>query len=132
WGVDFGLLGVDGKLLGNPVSYRDSRTDGIFEREFAIVPRDQIFAQTGLQFMQINTLFQLLAMKLARDPQLENAQSLLMIPDLFHWLLTGVVANEMTVATTTQFFNTAQNRWATELLEQFDLPLRILGNVIQP
>jgi rhamnulokinase len=132
WGVDFGLLGGDGKLLSNPVSYRDSRTDGILERAFAIVPRDQIFAQTGLQFMQINTLFQLLAMKLARDPQFESAESLLMMPDLFHWLLTGVVANEMTVATTTQLFNTTQNRWATELLKQFDLPSRILCNVIQP
>jgi rhamnulokinase len=132
WGVDFGLLGRGDELLGNPVCYRDSRTDGLLERAFSIVPREEIFSQTGLQFMQINTLYQLLAMKLQNSPLLEIAQSLLMMPDLFHWLLTGVKANEMTDATTTQFFNPAQGRWATELLERFDLPTRILGTVIQP
>ena len=132
WGVDFALLGADGALLGNPVSYRDVRTDGILERAFAIMPREEIFAQTGLQFMQINTLYQLLAMKLARSPILETAASLLMMPDLFHFMLTGVKANEMTVATTTQFFNPATGRWAMELFERFGLPTKILGEVIQP
>ncbi len=132
WGVDFELLGPGGQLLGNPVSYRDARTDGILERAFAIMPREEIFAQTGLQFMQINTLYQLLAMKLACSPILETAASLLMMPDLFHFMLTGVKANEMTVATTTQFFNPAKGRWATELLEHFELPSKILGEVIQP
>ncbi len=131
WGVDFGLLGPDGELLGNPVSYRDVRTDGVLERAFAIMPREEIFAQTGLQFMQINTLYQLLAMKLARSPILERAESLLMMPDLFHFMLTGVKANEMTVATTTQFFNPTTGYWATELFERFELPTKILGNVIQ-
>ena len=108
WGVDFGLLGRGDELLGNPVCYRDPRTDGILERAFKIVPREEIFAHTGLQFMQINTLFQLLAMKLQNSPLLEAAESLLMMPDLFHWLLTGVKANELTNATTTQFFNPAK------------------------
>ncbi|HEY2826023.1 MAG TPA: rhamnulokinase family protein [Pirellulales bacterium] len=132
WGVDFGLLGPGDELLSDPVCYRDSRTDGMMERAFAIVPREQIFAQTGLQFMQINTLYQLLAMKLQNSPLLETAQSLLMMPDLFHWLLTGVKANEMTDATTTQFFNLRSGRWATELLNRFGLPTHILGTVIQP
>jgi rhamnulokinase len=82
--------------------------------------------------MQINTLYQLLAMKLARSAELERAGSLLMMPDLFHFMLTGVRANEMTIATTTQFFNPAKGEWATDLLERFGLPTKILGKVIQP
>ncbi len=89
WGVDFGLLGRGDELLGNPVHYRDPRTDGLLERAFAVVPRETIFAQTGLQFMQFNTLYQLWAMRLAESPLLDVAESLLMMPDLFHWLLTG-------------------------------------------
>jgi rhamnulokinase len=132
WGVDFGLLGKGDELLGNPICYRDSRTDGMLERAFSRVPREEIFAQTGLQFMQINTLYQLLAMKLQNSAILEMAESLLMMPDLFHWLLTGVKGNEMTDATTTQFFNPVQGGWATELFERLSLPTRILGNIIQP
>ena len=94
WGVDFGLLGRDDVLLGNPYHYRDSRTNGMQEKAFSIVGREEIFRHTGLQFMQFNTLYQLLAMKLARSPLLDVAESLLMIPDLFHWLLTGVKCNE--------------------------------------
>ena len=105
WGVDFGLLGRGDELLGNPYHYRDARTDGLVERAMEIVPREEIFAQSGLQFMRFNTLFQLLAMQLAKSPLLDVAESLLMMPDLFHWLLTGVKANEFTNATTTQFFN---------------------------
>ena len=117
WGVDFALLARGDELLGNPVCYRDSRTDGILDRAFKILPREEIFAHTGLQFMQINTLYQLLAMKLQKSASLDAAESFLMIADLFHWLLTGVKANEMTNATTTQFFNPAKQAWATDLLE---------------
>src|SRR6478672_8749899 len=93
WGVDFGLLGRNDELLGNPYHYRDARTVGIFERTFKIVPREQIFAETGLQFMEFNTLYQLVAMKLANSSLLESAESFLMMPDLFHWLMTGVKGN---------------------------------------
>ncbi len=132
WGVDFGLLGSSDELLGNPVHYRDPRTNGLLERAFQIVPREQIFAHTGLQFMQLNTLYQLWAMKLAGSSVLDAAKSLLMVPDLFHWLLTGVKANEYTDATTTQFFNPQTGGWATELLEQFGLPTQILQPIVQP
>ncbi len=132
WGVDFGLLGRGDELLGNPYNYRDPRTEGMLERAFAIVPREEIFAATGLQFMQINTLYQLLAMRLADSPLLAAATSLLMIPDLFHWLLTGVKANEFTIATTTQFFDPRKNAWATELLERFGIPTQMLGEIVQP
>lgn len=132
WGVDFGLLGPGDELLGNPRHYRDHRTDGLMEQAFASVSREEIFAATGLQFMQFNTLYQLLAMKLERSPLLDLAESFLMIPDLFHWLLTGVKANEFTNATTTQFFDPAQHRWAKPLIARFQLPTKLLGDLIEP
>ncbi|NQU24100.1 MAG: rhamnulokinase [Candidatus Nealsonbacteria bacterium] len=132
WGVDFGLLGPGDELLGNPLHYRDARTNDMPERAFSIVPREEIFRHTGLQFLQFNTLFQLLAMKLAGSPLLDIAQTLLMVPDLFHWLLTGVKCNEMTEASTSQFYNPVTGGWATELLDKFDLPTGILGKIEQP
>jgi rhamnulokinase len=132
WGVDFGLLGRGDELLGHPVHYRDPRTDGLVERAFAIVPRQQIFARTGLQFMQFNTLFQLWAMRLAGSPLLDCAESLLLMPDLIHWLLTGVKANEQTNATTTQFFDPRQNDWARDLLAAFSIPEQIVGPIAPP
>lgn len=132
WGVDFALLGRGDTLLGNPYSYRDPRTSGLMEQAFARVSREEIFAATGLQFMQFNTLYQLLAMRLARSPLLEVAERLLMIPDLFHWLLTGVKSNEFTNATTTQFFDPTTGDWATSLLARLDLPAHILGEIADP
>jgi rhamnulokinase len=132
WGVDFGLLGRSDELLGNPYHYRDSRTNGMMEKAFGIVSRDQIFRHSGLQFMQFNTLYQLVAMKLAGSPLLDVAESFLMIPDLFHWLMTGVKCNEMTDASTTQFYDPIKGDWATELLDQFSLPTRILGKIAAP
>lgn len=132
WGVDFGLLGRNDELLGVPHHYRDRRTAGMLDKAFAVVPRTEIFKATGLQFMEFNTLYQLLAMKLANSPTLEIAQSFLMIPDLFHWLLTGIKANEATNASTTQFLNPRTRAWTIELLGRFGLPAQILGNIVQP
>src|SRR4051794_12232797 len=132
WGVDFGLLGKNDELLGIPHHYRDRRTVGILDKAFAVVPRAEIFKATGLQFMEFNTLYQLLAMKLAKSATLDCAQSFLMMPDLFHWLLTGVKANEATNASTTQFLCPYTRSWATDLVGKFGLPTQILGNVIQP
>jgi len=132
WGVDFGLLGRDDVLLGNPCHYRDGRTNGMLEKAFSIVPREEIFRHTGLQFMQLNTLYQLLAMKLAGSPLLDAGKTLLLMPDLFHWLLTGEKCNEFTDATTTQFYNPVKGGWATELLDRFALPTDLLGPIAQP
>jgi len=132
WGVDFGLLGRGDVLLGNPYHYRDGRTNGMPEKAFKLVDREEIFRQTGLQFMQFNTLYQLLAMKQANSPLLEMAETLLMVPDLFHWLLTGVKCNELTEASTSQFLNPATGDWARKLLEKFDLRTDILGRIEQP
>lgn len=132
WGVDFVLLDRNDELLGNPVCYRDPRTDGMMDRAFSIVPRDEIFAHTGLQFMQINTLYQLLAMQSQNSPLLDIAETMLMMADVFHWLLSGEKAVELTNATTTQFFNPTKATWAFEILEQFKLPTRFLRNTVQP
>ncbi|MDO4574848.1 MAG: rhamnulokinase family protein [Planctomycetia bacterium] len=132
WGVDFGMLDANGRLLSNPVAYRDSRTNGYPDAAFATVSRDEIFASTGLQFMQFNTLYQLAAMKKANDPLLEVGHRFLQIPDLFHWLLSGVEANEFTNATTTQFFNPTTGDWAYDLLEKFGIPTRFLGKITPP
>jgi len=132
WGVDYGLLGRGDELLGNPVAYRDRRTAGMFEQAFARVPRDEIFAETGLQFLEFNTLYQLLAAKLSGSPMLEAAESLLLIPDLLHWLLTGEKAIEQTNASTTQFYNPRSQSWSTNLLERLGLPTSILGEIVLP
>ena len=105
WGVDYGLLGADGLLLDTPRHYRDARTNGVMEKLFETVPRDQVFGYTGIQFMQLNTLYQLYAMHLSGAPALGVAARLLNIPDLFNYWLTGVAKSETTIASTTQFFN---------------------------
>jgi rhamnulokinase len=130
WGVDFSFLAADDALLSNPVCYRDPRTRGLLAAAEAIVPREEIFAATGLQFMEINSLYQLLALR--GSPVLETAERLLMIPDLFHWLLSGRRSNERTNATTSQCFDPRANDWAFAMLERFGLPRRIFGPVIEP
>jgi len=132
WGVDYGLLSPDGAMLDNPRNYRDPRTAGVMERGLARISRERIFAATGLQFMPINTLWQLLSMREEASPQLAAAQSFLMIPDLLHYFLTGVQAGEFTNATTTQFYDPRQRCWSTELFDAFGLPSHILPEIIEP
>ena len=132
WGVDFALLGRDGTLLGNPRHYRDPHTETIMEQAFAIVPRAEIFKQTGLQFMRFNSLFQLLAMVRAGSPQLEHAENMLFIPDLFHYWFTGEKVNEYTDASTSQMLHPAERTWARELVRRFGIPDKILGPIIMP
>ena len=132
WGVDFGLLGRGDELLGNPYHYRDRRTSGMMERAFSLVSREEIFAHTGLQFMELNTLYQLLAMTLAKSPLLDVAETLLMIPDLFHWLLTGEKANEFTDASTTQMVDPLSRTWAIPLLQRMGIPTHFLGPIVPP
>lgn len=132
WGVDFGLLDKAGHLLGNPYHYRDSRTDGMMELAFQRIPRHEIFNQTGIQFLQLNTLYQLLSMAETKSPQLSMAETLLMMPDLFHYFLTGQKTAEFTIATTSQMFHGQKRRWATELLDQLGIPTHILQPVVSP
>ena len=132
WGVDFGLLDASDRLLGNPFHYRDSRTNGMVEAACLIVPRHEIYNQTGIQFMQLNTLFQLFAMRQQNDPALQIARTLLTIPDLFNFWLTGQKVNEYTISTTTQCYNAREKRWASELLTALDIRVDIFQPVIQP
>ncbi len=132
WGVDFGLLGADGQLVEKCRHYRDSRNNGIMEKVFECVPRAEVFSYTGIQFMQINTLYQLYSMKLAGSAALAAGRELLNIPDLFNYWLTGVARSEATIASTTQFFNPASMSWATELLHRLDLPDALLCPLIPP
>jgi sugar (pentulose or hexulose) kinase len=132
WGVDYALLGENGALLGNPFHYRDSRTSGVIERVCAVVSREEIYRQTGIQVMEFNTLYQLYA-GFQKTPKLyRSAERLLTIPDLFNFWLTGQASCEFTIATTTQFYNPRQQRWATELLQKLGLPTHFLLPVIQP
>ena len=130
WGVDFSFLAADDTLLANPVCYRDPRTRGLLAAAEEIVPREEIFAATGLQFMEINSLYQLLALR--RSPVLQAADRLLMIPDLFHWLLSGQRSNERTNATTSQCFDPQANDWAFAMLERFGLPRNVFGPLVDP
>jgi rhamnulokinase len=132
WGVDFGLLDRNDQLLGNPVHYRDRRTEGMIEQACAQVGRSAIFEQTGLQFQPFNTLYQLLALKAQGSPQLAAAGRLLTMPDLLHFWLSGQVANEFTNATTTQCFDPRAGDWAWRLLEQLELPTRLFGPILPP
>src|SRR5438132_10816672 len=132
WGVDFALLGRDGTLLGNPRHYRDPHTEDVMDAAFARVSRQEIFRQTGLQFMRFNTLFQLLALQHNHSPLLEVADALLMMPDLFHFFFTGIQVNEFTDASTTQMVDPSARSWAAGLLKAFALPDRILGKIVLP
>lgn len=132
WGVDFALLAGDDSLLGNPYHYRDRRTDGILERAFARMPRDQIYRRTGVQIMQINSLFQLLAMVEAGSPLLDMAQRFLNMPDLFNFWLAGRKANEFTIATTSQCYSPIQEGWDEGLLQVMGVPTHLFGEVLAP
>jgi len=132
WGVDFCLLDPRGEILGNPYHYRDSRTDGMVEKVLATLPPQAIYEQTGIQFMQINTLIQLYAMAQANAPELELAETLLTIPDLFNFWLTGRKLSEFSIATTTQCYNPSRKDWAWELLDSLKIPRRIFPGIVRP
>lgn len=132
WGVDFALLGRGGTLLGNPRHYRDPHTEGAMEAAFQKVKKEEIYRRTGLQFMRINSLYQLLALQRDRSPLLDIAEHILFIPDLFHYFLTGIKANEYTDASTSQLLDPHSRTWAYDLIGKFDLPARIFGTVVQP
>ena len=132
WGVDFALLDETGALLANPFHYRDSRTDGMFIEAFQRMPRERVFQNTGIQMMEINTLYQLLAMVLKKSPLLGISQTLLTIPDLFNYWLTGKITCEFTNATTTQCFDPHERDWSHPLLKALGIPERLFQPVIEP
>src|SRR5712692_1941150 len=132
WGVDFGLLDRSGNSLGNPGHYRDERTRGMIERAAARVPRQEIYRRTGVQFLEINIIYQLLALVLAGDARLRDADRLLTMPALVGRWLTPESVDEYTDATTTQCYDPVAGAWALDLLEQLGIPTHIFGPVVQP
>jgi sugar (pentulose or hexulose) kinase len=130
WGVDFGFLDRNGDLLSNPFTYRDAQTDGMLERAFARVPRAEIFEATGVQFMQINSLYQLMALAERRSPLLEMARTMLFVPDLFNYFFTGEKAAEFSIATTSQMYDPRKRDWARGMLEALGVPTHFLPNVV--
>ncbi len=132
WGVDFGLIGPDGVLLGLPYAYRDSRTDGAPEEFFVKMPRERLYQLTGIQVMPINSIFQLLAMKRDDSPALKLAEALLFMPDLLGYFLTGVKKTELTIATTSQLYNPSSQRWEKDIFAALGVNEGIMQEVIEP
>jgi len=128
WGVDYGLIDADGNLIEDPVCYRDERTTGVMEQAFERMPRAELFARTGIQFLNFNTLFQLFAHAQAGIPV--RAAKLLLIPDLINFLLTGGTVTEYTNATTTQIINAETGAWDHPLVERLGLPRRLLAEIV--
>ncbi len=132
WGVDFGLIDKAGNLLGNPVCYRDERTNGMPERFFEKTDRAQHYAEVGIQVMAINSLYHLLSMKEAGDMRLEVADRLLFMPDLFNYYLTGVAANEYTIASTSELLDAAQRTWSEKTLAEAGIPANLFCPLVMP
>lgn len=132
WGVDFGLLDADGCLMENPVHYRDQRTRGLVEESFQKIPQEEFYRLTGIQFMELNTVFQLMALKKQRPSLLERAQTLLFMPDLFNYLLTGEKKTELTIASTSQLMDAKTTGWSKEVLARLGLPERLFTPILLP
>ncbi len=132
WGVDYGLLDKAGHLMGNPVHYRDARTDRVMEAAFELVPREEIYRRTGLAFLPLNTIYQLYSEVREHDPLLAHARKLLFMPDLLAYLLTGTMGCEYTIASTSQLLSPATRSWDMELIEKLGIPKRIFLPVTEP
>lgn len=138
WGVDFGLVGRGGEVLGNPVHYRDRRNEGMQEYAFERVPREELYQRTGIQFLPFNTVYQLLSLVKAKSPFLDIADSVLLMGDLFGYLLSGQRSCEYTNASTTQLLNPRARTWDEELIARLGIPRELLlplsppGTVLGP
>lgn len=132
WGVDYVLLSKTEEILGQPYNYRDSRTRGMMDKAFQRVSRDQIYASTGLQFMEINTLYQLIAMQQSNPELMALADRFLMMPDFFNWCLSGSKVVEFTNATTSQCYDPSTRDWSFDVLRKFEIPTEMFGEVVPP
>ncbi|MDK3160583.1 rhamnulokinase family protein [Kamptonema cortianum] len=132
WGVDFALLDRQGRLVANPVHYRDQRTEGMAEWVYQRIPKRELFERTGLQFMILNTVYQLASLVRDQSPWLESAHSYLAFPDLINYWLTGEKACEYTHATTTQVYNPRKGEWDWQTLDDLGIPSSWFGRIIQP
>ena len=132
WGVDYALFDKDGRILGLPYQYRDSRTDGIMEKVFEHVPKDQIYKATGIQFIFFNSLFQLYSEVILENPMLEQAEDLLFMPDMIGYWLTGNKTQERSIASTSQLYNPSEGNWDYSLIESLGLPCKLFKSISDP
>ena len=132
WGVDYVLMTKTNEMLGAPWHYRDARSQGMLNHAFTKVPRSEIFAATGLQFMEINTLYQLLAMRQTNPELMRQADVFLMMPDFLHWAMCGSRVVEFTNATTTQCFDATHGTWAFDMLQKLEIPTNFFPEVVPP
>ena len=132
WGCDCALLGERGQLLENPYHYRDARSDGMPAEVFRRVSAERIYAVTGIQFLNFNSLFQLYATKTLTPRLLDSAKAFVTIPDLLNYWLTGRLASEYTIATTTQMIDAGRRAWALPLLAELGLPTDLFQPLVEP
>ncbi|MBR6531338.1 MAG: rhamnulokinase [Clostridia bacterium] len=132
WGVDFGLIDAEGKLMENPIHYRDTRTAGLVDEAFRTLPKEKIYGITGIQFMELNTLFQLISLKKYRPWMLERADKMLFMPDLFAYMLTGKMCAEYSIASTSQIIDLQTGSWSKELLDAFGIREDLFAPLVKP
>jgi rhamnulokinase len=132
WGVDYGLIGGGGRLLGNPYHYRDSRTDGIPEELFRLIGTNEIYASTGIQMMQINTIFQLYAERKENPALFASAERMAMTPDLLNYFLTGILRSELSIASTSSLLDPLRRDWHWELIDTLGYPRGLFSKIISP
>ena len=132
WGVDFGLLDKKGNLLSNPVHYRDTRTEGIAEEVYKIIPKDELYSLCGTQYMRFNTIYQLMYLKLNEPELLERTEKILLMPDLFAYMLTGEMKDEASIVSTTNMFDPYKRDWNFDIIKKLGLPEKIFAPVIEP
>ena len=132
WGVDFGLIDSEGKLMENPVHYRDARTAGLVDEAFKTMPKEKLYGITGIQFMELNTLFQLISLKKYRPWMLERADKMLFMPDLFGYMLTGKMCAEYSIASTSQLIDLDKKTWSKEILDAFGIKESVFAPLVQP
>jgi len=132
WGVDFVLLDENDEVLGNTVGYRDDRTQGMDDEVYKIIPEEELYARTGIQKAIFNSIYQLMAVKKGHPEYLEAAKTFLMVPDYFHYLLSGIKSNEYTEATTGQLVNPETKEWDLELIERLGYPAEIFQKISVP
>lgn len=132
WGVDFVLLDEQGHRVGNAVAYRDGRTKGMDDEVYKIIPEDDLYARTGIQKAIYNTIYQLMALKTRKPQELNQAKTLLLMPDYFHYMLSGKAVTEYTNATTTQLVDPQTKNWDMELIDQLGYPKNIFQEIVLP
>ena len=132
WGVDFGIIGENRKLIENPYHYRDNRTNGMLEKAFELMSKRELYENTGIQFMQINSAYQLLSMRLADSPSLAKTKHIIFMADLFSYFLCDKIFAEYSLASTSQLMDMKTGKWSKTVCDKLSLPVEILPDIVKP